>query len=103
MTYFVMHVRDPSTINLKLNALDIQATFGMGFSSYKNAIQISDTTEESFYTKGEWSEYIGAFFNKEKEVVDLADLSRERYNFHTCFYFIYACQCTITVARMSPI
>mmetsp|Transcript_11626 Transcript_11626/g.18530 ORF Transcript_11626/g.18530 Transcript_11626/m.18530 type:complete len:576 (+) Transcript_11626:120-1847(+) len=69
-----------STLNPTLNALGIQATFGTGFSSYKNAVRISDTTEESFYTVGEWIEYIAVFFNKEKEVIDLADLSRERWD-----------------------
>jgi len=61
-----------------LDALNIQATFG-GVSG-KNLIKISDTTEESFYHVGEWSEYIATFFNKELEVKGLADTARTRWN-----------------------
>ena len=61
--------------------LNIEATFagssGWGYS-HNNEILISDTTEETFYSVGEWSEYIGAFFNKEKEVSGLAETSRAR-------------------------
>jgi len=70
-----------STPHPTLDALNIQATFGGAFASGgKNLIQISDTTEESFYHVGQWSEYIAAFFNKELEVKGLADNARVRWN-----------------------
>jgi len=47
-----------------VNALNIEATFGSMYvaSACKNCIKSSDTTKESFYHVGEWSEYVAAFF-----------------------------------------
>jgi len=62
-----------------VDALNIQATFGASYDSGKNLIIIDDTTEESFYNVGEWSEYIAAFFNQEAKVVGLADTALKRW------------------------
>jgi len=72
-------IRDATNSHAALDALGIEATFDGDFCSLKNCIKISDTTEESFYHVGEWSEYIATFFNKELEVKGLADTARLRW------------------------
>jgi len=66
-----------------LDDLNIESTFGGDFCSGKNCIKISDTTEESFYTVGEWFEYVATFFNKEGKVVTLADTAQKRWKFES--------------------
>jgi len=72
--------RDATNSHAALDALGIEATFDGDYCDGKNCIKISDTTEESFYHVGEWSEYIATFFNKELEVKGLADTARARWN-----------------------
>jgi len=65
----------------ELDALNIEATFaGSSYGDPGNKlVLVSDTTEESFYAVGEWSEYVSVFFNQEVKVKGLADMALKRY------------------------
>ena len=94
---YIYHDREDNVPHLALDALNIQAHFDSftGFAVPENKIiLVSDTSEESFYTVGEWSEYIAAFFNQEERVKGLADtaLMRSLYISAACkFAHMYEC------------
>ena len=78
-----------------LNALNIEATFAgcnldpvtqkcnLGSSAHPGLVQVADTMETSFYAMGEWMLYQAFFFNREKEVQEVTDTSRERWLCHS--------------------
>lgn len=94
--YFSKHneTTGETTLDTKLNALGIEATFASCFNdlqtgectSYLQApgvVVMADTRESSFYAMSEWVEYIALFFNREKKVGEIADTSRTRWLCHS--------------------